>query len=364
MLEKAIDCVLQLPVNATHTQLHPELSPAAWHLGHMGAVENFWVQEQVTGEPLTQADKALWFPEFTPKRERAARLPPLPEIIARVRAGHARNRALLGKGSAHPLLAHNYLPHFLLQHHAQHVETLQQIRLQHWRQSSAADANGPLIEPCAPRTQFVEVGGVEFEAGNECIEAFDNEGPRPRVTLAPYSIATRVVTNAEYLGFVQGGGYRERCYWSDAGWRWLQESHVDAPCYWRASARGWHAADGASSDAAVFGISYHEAAAFARYAGARLPHEHEWEYAAREGLIAWGDAWEWCANAFYPYPGFKPFPYAGYSQPWFDGAHQTLKGASLHTQPCLRRAAFRNFYPRAHRHVFAGIRLAASACER
>ena len=363
MLEAAIACVLQLPPDTIHAQLHPELSPAAWHLGHMGAVENFWVQEQVAGQPLTQADKALWFPELTPKRERAARLPALAEIIARIRADHAHNRALLRAGGAHPLLAENYLPHFLLQHHAQHVETLQQIRLQHWRQS-VSNLTGPIIEPHAPARQFIEVPPVAFEAGNAGVEAFDNECPRHRVALAPYAIAVHAVTNGEYLEFMQAGGYRERRYWSDAGWAWRQDARVDAPCYWRATQQGFCGPEGVTDDSAIVGISYHEAEAFAHYAGARLPHEHEWEYAASNGLIVCGRAWEWCANAFYPYPGFKPFPYVGYSQPWFDGAHQTLRGASSFTPACLRRATFRNFYPRAHRHVLAGVRLAASAHQR
>jgi len=363
MLEAAIACVMQLPPSATHVQLHPDLSPAAWHLGHMGAVESFWVQERVAGRPLAAADKALWFPETTPKRERAARLPPLSGIVARVRAAHAQNRALLRAGGTHALLAGNYLVRFLLQHHAQHVETLHQILLQHWRHS-AGEAVGPRIEPTAPTSQFVDVAAAAFEAGNADIEAFDNECPRHRVRLAPYAIAARAVTNAEYLGFMQAGGYRERRYWSTAGWAWQRHARVEAPSYWRATARGWHAAEGATSEAAVWGIGYYEAQAFANYAGARLPHEHEWEYAARNGLIIWGETWEWCANAFYPYPDFKPFPYTGYSQPWFDGKHHTLKGASARTPACIRRPAFRNFYPRTHRHVFAGMRLAVAAHER
>lgn len=363
MLEAAIACVLQLPPDATHVQLHPELSPAAWHLGHMGTVENFWVREQVAGQPLSVADKALWFPELTPKSERAARLPALAEIVARVRADHAHNRALLRAGGAHPLLAENYLPHFLLQHHAQHVETLQQIRLQHWRQS-VSDLTCPIIEPCALAPQFVEIPTVVFEAGNAGVEAFDNECPRHRVALAPYAIAAHAVTNGAYLGFMQAGGYRERRYWSHAGWRWRNAAQVAAPHYWRATPHGWRGPAGVTSDSAVFGISYYEAEAFAHYAGARLPHEHEWEYAASNGLIVWGGAWEWCANAFYPYPGFTAFPYVGYSQPWFDGAHRTLRGASRFTPASIRRAAFRNFYPPTHRHVFAGIRLAAAAHQR
>ena len=113
-----------------------------------------------------------------------------------------------------------------------------------------------------------------------------------------------------------------------------------------------------AADTAVHGINHYEASACAAWAGARLPHEYQWEAAHRSRqLDDVGRAWEWCANSFHPYNGFSAFPYEGYSTPWFDGTHYSLRGASLHTRPELRRASFRNFYTAEKRHIFAGLRL-------
>jgi iron(II)-dependent oxidoreductase len=113
-----------------------------------------------------------------------------------------------------------------------------------------------------------------------------------------------------------------------------------------------------SADQPVAGISHYEARAFAAWAGARLAHEYQWEVAQRLGLLEQtGRVWEWCENRFHPYPGFRPFPYPEYSQPWFDGRHYSLRGGSVHTRPAVRRASFRNFFEADKRHIFAGLRL-------
>lgn len=113
-----------------------------------------------------------------------------------------------------------------------------------------------------------------------------------------------------------------------------------------------------AADDPVSGVNHHEASAFARWAGARLPHEYEWESAARRRLLERsGAVWEWCANVFHPYIGFAAFPYEGYSVPYFDGRHFTLRGGSRLTQAPIRRPTFRNYYTAEKRHICAGIRL-------
>jgi iron(II)-dependent oxidoreductase len=200
-------------------------------------------------------------------------------------------------------------------------------------------------------------------------EPFDNELPCHEAAVHGFSIAERPVSNAEFLGFIEAGGYREARFWAKDGRLWLHASAACAPGHWRRDDDGHYYCIGPDGpvelapEAAVTGLSRHEAAAFAAYAGARLPEEHEWEYAMKRRPELWastGEGWEWCANAFYPYPGFRAFPYEGYSAPWFDGRHYALRGAGPYTRPRLRRASFRNFYTADKRHIFAGVRLAAS----
>ena len=160
------------------------------------------------------------------------------------------------------------------------------------------------------------------------------------------------------------GGYENSSWWSDAGWRWLQDTGVISPGHWRQTRDGnWYALNYDGPEAvrasdSVTGINFYEAEAYCKYAGGRLPHEFEHEVGAVKGSIQVGGAWEWCSNYFFPYPGYRPYPYDNYSMPWFDQQHYTLRGASRFTRPPVRRPTFRNFYTPEKRHVFAGVRVA------
>ncbi len=366
-----------VPAADLQRQFHPALSPIGWHMGHSAVIEAYWLHEVVLNRPIASDWKAFYFPEFSPKAARGARLPSKEALKTFCRERYAEHDALLTQWSAHapthPLLERDYLLHFLIQHHAQHAEIVQQILTERALQQSG---NFTVTTPLAPRTpqplrQHFHGGVVEIgDAG--AVECYDNELRQHTVTLAPFAMARHAVSNAEYLGFMNANGYDTRAYWSDAGWQWRGSHNQTAPNAWRRDARGhWYevGADGAYAlDAAtpVNGVSYFEAEAYARYValthidGARLPQEAEWEHALRQGAFAWGDigAWEWCDNAFYPYPGFRAFPYDGYSTPWFDGSHRALRGASRATAECIKRPTFRNFYTPEKRHVFAGVRLA------
>lgn len=350
-------------------QFHPDLSPAAWHVGHTAVVEAFWIREQVLAQPIPDAWKALYFPELIAKSARAQKLPAHAALRAFVERLFEENGALLQTAPpAHALMQHDYLWLFLLQHHHQHLEILAQIA----QERALADAIPHRVQrPLAPQlsaTALCQCEAGEATIGNAGIDAYDNERPVHRVALAAYSLGAHPVSNGQYLGFMLAGGYDNRAYWSDAGWAWLARAHQHAPHPWRQDETGqWYTlATGAPCDLvaadAVVGLSYFEAEAYAQYAQARLPHEYEWEQAARAGAIAADTvgAWEWCANAFFPYPGFKPFPYAGYSTPWFDGNHLSLRGGSRFTAARIRRPSFRNFYTADKRHIFAGLRLAYS----
>src|SRR5262249_38865856 len=199
------------------------------------------------------------------------------------------------------------------------------------------------------------------------------------VPIDTFELARHPVTQAQFAAFMAAGGYRRRELWSSEGWAWREAHAVDRPFHWRRDA----------PDHPVAGVSAHEAEAFCRRAGARLPREFEWEHAAR-GLVAtaesgnlggvhsgttpdgsfpagrsvdgaddlFGNVWEWTASAFEPYPGFRPWPYEGYSQAWFDGQHRVLRGGSWATRPFALRRSFRNWYVAETRQIFAGFRTA------
>jgi len=350
-------------------QYHPLLSPVGWHLGHCALVERYWLREVCQGESADPAQHALYFPEFCPKAQRSARVPERDALIAHVDAEHARHRALLADPPPalrdHPLMADDYLLHFLHQHHAQHLETVRFVLAQRALGEAPAPHTPALPEPAAPPGESVAVPAGSVVVGWDNVRAYDNERPATRVELRGGRLARRPVSNAEWLAFMADGGYETSRWWSPAGLAWRDANAVAAPDSWRRAASGsWIelGPDGArplDPDAPVMGISWFEAEAFAAWAGGRLPHEHEWEAAARAGrLRGAGRVWEWCANALFPYPGFRPFPYEGYSVPWFDGRHMVARGGSAWTEEAVRRASFRNFFEPEIRHAFTGLRLA------
>ena len=353
----------------SRTQYHPDLSPLGWHLGHCTWTESFWLQATVGGDDRhTRPLQALYTPSATPKAERGAKLPALDALLQWTAGLQATNDELLESGVSrlldHPLMQDNYLLHFLIQHYSQHYESMLMILTQ--RACQADDGTFPVKDPLQPRRPDPTALAVQpghYRIGGTAPIAYDNELPPQQVTLGPFSIASRPVSNSEYLAFMQDGGYRRAELWSESGWHWQQQQAHEQPDHWRRNADDhWYgiAARGAyalAGDAPVSGLSYHEAEACARWAGGRLPHEHQWEVACRLRLLEdTGRAWEWCGNRFYPYAGYRAFPYADYSQPWFDDNHYSLRGGSLHTRPSIRRASFRNFYQPDKRHIFAGLR--------
>jgi len=216
--------------------------------------------------------------------------------------------------------------------------------------------------------------------------AFDNERPRHRVSLAPYALGARLVTNGEYLAFVEAGGYRRPDLWLSDGWRTARERDWSAPLYWELANREWQrytlgGLGPLEADAPVVHVSYYEADAYARWRGARLPTEPEWEHAAADQPIGghllddepdeprpasqagltqvYGDAWEWTASAYLPYPGFRPLSGAlGEYNGKFMVNQMVLRGGSCATPRSHIRATYRNFFPPDARWQFSGIRLA------
>jgi ergothioneine biosynthesis protein EgtB len=232
-----------------------------------------------------------------------------------------------------------------------------------------------------------------FEAGVRQIGhraesfAFDNEGPSHRVFTEAFRIASRLVTNGEYLTFIEDGGYRRPELWLSNGWATVREQHWVAPLYWEKADEAWSeftlAGNGALDRASpVCHVSYYEADAFARWASSRLPTEAEWETAASaqpirgtfvesqrfhpapdDGHGQWyGDAWQWTQSAYVAYPGFQPSAGAvgEYNGKWMCD-QWVLRGASCATPQSHARLTYRNFFPSDARWQFTGIRLARGA---
>ncbi len=367
---RLLGAVRQFSAADYNRQYHPELSPAGWHLGHCLVTENYWLREVILEREADAPElKGLYVPELSPKPQRAAALPALDELCAWVAAAQAENRRLLAQlqdePTRHPLLAEAYLHHFLCQHYAQHYETVMYIRAQRQMQAAATFKVVERLEARAVSRAYQTLHAADYAIGNQDKHCpYDNERPAFEAALGACRIARRPVSNAEFLGFIEADGYTTRAYWSERAWRWLQAGGVAAPAHWREDDAGnWFGLDESGAHhlpgtAPVYGISHHEALAFANWAAAGLPHEYEWEAAQQAGLLqASGMVWEWCANAFHPYAGFAPFPYAGYSRPYFDDEHYVLRGGSIHTLDIIRRASFRNYYQADKRHQHAGLRL-------
>jgi len=175
------------------------------------------------------------------------------------------------------------------------------------------------------------------------------------------------VTWAQYAEFVEDGGYDRAEHWNPQGWDWVQKEgrrtprHVDQLRHGVLQQRLGKLMRVPLSQPVVH-LSWHEADAWCRWAGRRLPSEVEWEAAAHQGAtrgFRWGDVWEWTATTFRPYPGFVAGPYREYSQPWF-GTHKVLRGASFATRGRMRHAKYRNFYLPERDDVFCGFRSCAA----
>ncbi|MBX3270125.1 MAG: SUMF1/EgtB/PvdO family nonheme iron enzyme [Sandaracinaceae bacterium] len=339
-----------------------DFSPLGWHLGHVGFTEAHWILERCAGRgELSAPFSRAWAQGGCPKRERTQQ-PPKAELLAylaRVRDAVLEVLPTLALDGDDPLVRGGFVGWFVEAHEHQHRETMAIVR------QLALEAQRPPPPPPSLRGApvFAAVAGGTLTMGTDAPLAYDNERPAHEVRVAPFALSEPITAGA-WDTFRAAGGYETRALWTDEGWAWREALGVTHPRGWTRDTDGALARvtlDGrlrhvAPSDP-VAGVSCHEAEALARFFDARLPTEAEWERAAAHGEPR-EPAWVWTSTTFGPYDGFAPFPYRGYSEPYFDGRHRVLKGGSSATDPSVARRTFRNFYLPETRAIFAGVRLA------
>ena len=217
----------------------------------------------------------------------------------------------------------------------------------------------------AARPGWLDHAGGDVPIGHEAAGfSFDNEAPRHVVKLSPFSLARRLVTNQEYQQFIDDGGYQRSALWLSDGWAAVQAHGWQAPLYWLQEGQAFtlHGVQPRQAEQAVQHLSFYEAAAFAEWAGARLPTEFEWEAAVAAvdpPAQAFGHAWQWTRSSYDPYPRFRPLAGAvGEYNGKFMVGQIVLRGSSAFTPPGHARITYRNFFPPATRWQCAGLRLA------
>ncbi len=419
MLEDARQRTLALVAPLAEADLReqhdPLMSPILWDLGHIATFEQLWLTRNIDGDIRFVEMPGLYNPFEHPRATRAAL--PLPTLsgvlalMADIREQTLERLARVPLDDANPLLRDGYVYSMVAQHEYQHNETmLQTLQLKRGEPYRAPRAwEPPPAAGPSPAGAMVRFAGGEVAVGtDDHADAYDNERPRHTVVLSPFEIDVAPVTNGAYAEFVADGGYRRDEFWSPAGRAWRREAGVEAPKYWTRDGSGWTTrfmdrTVPLPADHPVCHVCYHEAEAFAGWAGKRLPTEHEWEVAAaydpsngakrdypwgneppdrtRSNIdqLAFGTAsvgaypaarsplgcvdmignvWEWTSSNFLPWPGFEAFPYAEYSEAFFGNDYKVLRGGSWATRPGAVRNSFRNWDYPIRRQIFSGFRCA------
>ncbi|HEY6933063.1 MAG TPA: ergothioneine biosynthesis protein EgtB [Marmoricola sp.] len=390
-------------------QHSPLMSPLVWDLAHIGQQEDLWLLRG--GDQRRQgtlaADVERLYDAFEHPRAERVTLPLLAPRESRSFIADVRGRVLDGLEALpeHPAAL---FPHRMVeQHEQQHVETMlatHQLR----RGEPVLGAGGALPRGRLLGSDSVLVPAGAFTLGVDADDepwSLDNERPAHTVDLPAFRIGRVPVTNGEWQRFIDDGGYHDPRWWSVAGWRHRREAGLERPLFWSAdgSRRRFGVVEAVPPEEPVQHVCFHEAEAYAAWAGARLPSEEEWEKACawdpvlrRRRRWPWGDAepdgtranlggtalrpaavgaypagasaygmeqaigdvWEWTSSPLRPWPGFTPMIYRDYSAPFFGGDYRVLRGGSWAVGGAAIRPSFRNWDHPVRRQIFSGVRLA------
>jgi len=388
--------------------------PLIWDYAQIAYFEELWLLRNVKGDPLISPLHDEIYAAFLHERSDRTELPSLRPAAARAYAEDVRARVLealehIDLDASNALLHNAFVFGLVLQHELQQQETmLEALQLRTDYEYPAPSSSAPDRAPIGPAEIHVPAGSFMLGAVDEPW-AYDNELVPHEVELRPFWIDRAPVTTSAFAKFVKDKGYRSKRLWSAEGWEWRTRENAHAPLYWEKGKGGWERIrfgrrEPVPANEPVQHVSWHEAEAFARWAGKRLPTEAEWERAAswheQEGKFrypwgqAWmgfeasldhrrfspapagsyaggvspigcvqmgGDVWEWTSSHFQPYPGFLAFPYPECSEVFFGEAYRVLRGGSWATAALVARTSFRNWDFPGRRQMFAGFRCARDA---
>jgi ergothioneine biosynthesis protein EgtB len=365
-----------LSVEDCAAQSMPDSSPAKWHLAHTTWFFETFILERFEADfkPFDPAFRVLFNSYYNGVGEKYARpqrglltRPALSEVLAYRQNVDARMLRLLEQTSGpQEMLA---LLELGLQHEQQHQELIVTDAKHLLSLNPLYPAYGLALEAgAAGDREWLDFPAGVIEIGHEgdgfC---FDNETPKHRQFAEPYSLASQLVTNAEFSEFIVDGGYERPEYWLSEGWDWVRNNRITQPLYWRRESDAWceftlQGLVPLQPRQPVTHVSYFEASAYALWAKARLPTEAEWETAAKSGAQLkqmFGAVWQWTNSAYAPYPGFVPAAGAvGEYNGKFMVNQYVLRGGSLATPAGHSRVSYRNFFPAGARWQFTGLRLA------
>jgi iron(II)-dependent oxidoreductase len=382
--------------------------PLLWELAGIAYFEELWLVRNLRARPPA-AERHDELYGLLPLDGNVKHLPPLQPAAARAYVADVRERALDALEEAEldssALLRRGFVFGLVLQHELQHQETMLET-LESWDgEYPLPDEHVPEPAPRGPDELRIPDGSFVLGSVGEPW-AYDNELVPHEVELRAFWIDRAPVTNGVFVDFVDDGGYRSESLWTTEGWAWVREGGVEAPLNWERTVDGWQRRrfgirEPVPFDEPLQHVSWHEADAFARWAGKRLPTETEWERAAAwderlgKSRYPWGsewfgyeanlgrsrfspapagsyaggqsptgclqmagDVWEWTSSFFHPYPGFVAFPDSGCSEAFFGEEYRVLRGGSWATDPLVGRATFRRWEVPEGRRLFSGFRCA------